>query len=93
MSRIVLKNFIMSKDGTCEIQISFLKELEKTFKGRVEFEYLNAKQNESQVSKYNIKEFPSIIIECDGKEKERFAGLTQQLFVKKALQKILSECR
>lgn len=93
MSRIVVKNFIASKDGTSNIQISLLKELEKSFRLRVEFEYLNAEGNESQVSKYKIRDLPTIIIECDGKEKERFVGLTQQLFLKKAIEKTLGECR
>ena len=92
MPRIVLKNFI-SNEGTSDIQISLLKELENTFRGRVEFEYLNVKENESQVSKYKIRELPTIIIECEGKERERFVGLTQQLFLKKAIEKALSECR
>jgi len=93
MSRIVVKNFIASKDGTSNIQISLLKELEKSFRLRVEFEYLNAEGNESQVSKYKIRDLPTIIIECDGKERERFIGLTQQLFLRKAIEKALSECK
>ena len=91
MPRIIVKNFILS-DGTSDLQISLLKELEKIFKKKVEFEYLNAKENESQVSKYRIREIPTIIIECDNKERERFVGLTQQLFLKKAIKKALSEC-
>jgi thioredoxin-like negative regulator of GroEL len=92
MPRIVIKNFI-SNDGTSDLQVSLLKELENIFSGRVEFEYLDAKENESQVSKYKIRDLPTIIIECNGKEKERFVGLTQQLFLKKAIEKILGECR
>jgi len=83
MPRLIIKNFI-SGDGTSDIQISFLKELENIFKRRVEFEHLNAKENESQVLKYKVRELPTIIIECNGKEKERFVGLTQQLFLRKA---------
>ena len=92
MSRIIVKNFI-SSDGTSDLQVSLIKELENTFKRKVEFEHLNVKENESQVSKYKIREIPTIIIECDGKEKERFVGLTQQLFLKKAIEKTLSECK
>jgi thioredoxin-like negative regulator of GroEL len=92
MPRIVLKNFI-SNDGTSDLQVTLVKELEFRFRGRVEFEYLNAKENESQVLKYKIKSLPTIIIECDGKERERFVGLTQQLFLKKAIDKTLSELR
>ncbi len=92
MPRVILKNFILN-DGTSNIQVSLLKDLENRFRGRVEFEYLNANDNESLVSKYKIKTYPTIIIECDSREKERFTGLTQQLFLKKALDKVLSECR
>jgi len=92
MPRLIIKNFI-SGDGTSDIQISFLKELENIFKRRVEFEHLNAKENESQVLKYKVRELPTIIIECNGKEKERFVGLTQQLFLRKAIENALSECK
>ncbi len=93
MPRIVIKNFISGKDGTSDLQISILKELEIIYRRKVEFEYLNAEGNESQVKKYRIRELPTIIIECDNKEKERFVGLTQQLFLKKAIEKILSRCK
>jgi thioredoxin-like negative regulator of GroEL len=93
MPRIIIKIFLSNDDETSHIQIPLLKELEVMFKGRVEFEYLNATENESQVLKYRIKDLPTIIIECDGKEKERFVGLTQQRFLKKAIEKNLSECR
>ncbi len=93
MSRIIVKCFIASKDATSSMQVSVLKDLESIFKGRVEFEYLNSNDNESQASKYRIKEIPTIIIEFEGRERERFSGLTQQRFLKKAIQKNLSECR
>lgn len=93
MIRVLVKNFLESNSGPSNVQISLVKELENRFRGRVEFEYLNAKENESQVSKYKIRELPTIIIECDGRERERFAGLTQQRFLKKAIEKNLSECR
>ena len=91
--RVAIKIFLSDDCETCKIQTPILKELEPRFRGRVEFEYLNIKDNESQVSKYRVKNLPAIIIECDGREKERFTGLTQQLFLKKALDGALSECR
>jgi thioredoxin-like negative regulator of GroEL len=93
MPKVLVKNFLDNNSGTSNLQISLLKELENRFRGRVEFEYLNAKENESQVTKYKIKELPIIIIECNGREMERFVGLTQQRFLKKAIEKVLSECR
>ena len=91
--RVAIKIFLSDDCETCKIQTPILKELEPRFRGRVEFEYLNIKDNESQVSKYRVKNLPVIIIECDGREKERFTGLTQQLFLKKALDGALSECK
>jgi len=93
MPRVIVKNFLSEDYGVCNIQVPLVKDLEKRFRGRVEFEYLSAKENESLVSKYKIKDYPTIIIECDGKEKERFVGLTQQLFLRRAIEKVLSECR
>lgn len=92
MPRVILKNFI-SDDEESSLQVTLIKELEIRFRGRVEFEYLKAKENESQVLKYKIVNLPTLIIECDGKERERFIGLTQQLFLKKAIDKALSEFR
>ena len=92
MPRVVVKNFI-SDEGTSDLQVSLSKEVEKTFKRKVEFEYLNVKDNQSQSSKYKITDLPTIIIECNGKERERFVGLTQELFLKKAIKKVLSECK
>jgi thioredoxin-like negative regulator of GroEL len=91
--RIAIKIFLSDGCETCNTQIPLVKELEPRFRGRVEFEYLNIKDNESQVSKYRISTLPAIIIECDGREKERFIGLTQQRFLKRALEKMLGECR
>ena len=91
--RVVIKVFLSDNNSTCNIQIPLIKELEPRFRGRIEFEYLNVKDNENMIAKYRIKDLPAIIIECDGKERERFVGLTQQLFLKKALDKALSEFR
>jgi len=93
MERIVLKSFWSRDSDLCNVQISIVKSVEELFKGRVMFESIKAEENQEIVSKYNIKEFPTIIIECDNQEKERFAGLTQELFLKRALKKILSERR
>jgi len=91
MEQTVLKNFWSYNSDLCNIQIPIVKNLEEVFKGRVIFESISAEENKEMVSKYNIKEFPTIIIECDGQERERFVGLTQELFLKRALKKILSE--
>ena len=91
MERILLKNFWSSNSGICNVQIPIVKNVQSIFGGRVAFEEINVDENKELVSKYNIREIPTIIIECDGRERERFIGLTQERFLKKALKKILSE--
>ncbi len=93
MQRITIKNFWSQDFEECQVQISLLKDLEKTFGSRVRFEYVNADENKNEVSEYNIKNFPTIVIECGDKERERFIGLTQERFLRKAIKKALSECR
>ena len=91
MERVILKNFWSLKSEICNIQIPIVKNVESVFGGRVSFEEINIDEHNELMSKYNIKEIPTIIIESDGQEKERFIGLTQEIFLKKALKKILSE--
>lgn len=93
MTRVIVKDFWSKNFEICNTQIELIKDLESTYRGRVEFQHLSANENESLVEKYRIKDYPTIIIECDGMEKERFVGLTQQLFLKRAIDRILSECR
>jgi len=91
MERISFKNFWSSTSDVCNIQIPIVKNVQSIFCSRVAFEEINVDENKELVSKYNIKEIPTIVIECDGRERERFVGLTQERFLKRALKKILSE--
>ena len=91
MERIVFKNFWSSNSDVCNVQIPIVKNVQNVFDGRVAFEEINVDVNKELVSKYKIKEIPTIIIESNGQEKERFVGLTQERFLKKALKKVLSE--
>lgn len=93
MQKITVKNFWSNHFEECQLQISLLKDLERMFTGRVKFEYINVDENKGEASKYRIKDFPTIIIECDERERERFIGLTQERFLKRAIQKTLSGCR
>jgi len=93
MQRLTVKNFWSHDFEECTVQISLLKDLEKTFGNRARFEYVNVDENKDEVTKYNIKNFPTIVIECGEKERERFIGLTQERFLRKAIKKALGECR
>ncbi len=93
MQKLIVKNFWSHDSGESNLQISLLKDLESLFKARVVFEHINVDENTQEAEKYNIKILPTIILEYGGKERERFNGLTQQLFLKRAIKRVLSEIR
>lgn len=92
MKKVTLKHFWSYDSEESNIQIQLIKDLERIFKERITFQSINAEENEEEVKKYGIKEFPSIVIECNGEERERFNGLTQELFLRKAIERALREC-
>lgn len=93
MARVIVKNFWSHDYDECNIQIPLIKDLKTHFLHRVLFEHINAEECPKDVEKYRVKDFPTIIIECDGKEMERFIGLTQQRFLRRAIERTLGECR
>lgn len=77
-------------DGTSLLQDSVLKEVKRAFRKRVEFIRIDPRENGEIIEKYGLKEFPSIVIKVDNKVKNVFSGLTQELFLRRALDKILN---
>ncbi|MCX8178892.1 MAG: thiol reductase thioredoxin [Candidatus Aenigmarchaeota archaeon] len=73
--------------GPSQIQKSIVNDLQKGLKN-VEFKIVDVKSDGEDISKYNIKEFPSIIIQSD-KDHMKFSGLTQQIFIERAIDKLL----
>jgi len=74
--------------GVSEIQVSIIKELQKKYK-KIEFSLIDGKNDGELNRKYNIKELPSIIIEDEGIVKARFSGLTQKIFLERALEQLI----
>lgn len=91
MTIITVLNFSDEKPSPCRIQDSLIEDLKPRFRGRVEFDRINVDENEEMKKKYSIKEVPTIVIEKEGKEIERFVGLTQQVFLKRAIERALNE--
>ncbi len=79
--------FYRNNSGSCLLQIQFIKNLEKNFKKQVEFKKIDVDKNKGSITKYQITEIPTVIIENDGKLKEKFSGLTQETFLKKAIER------
>lgn len=78
------------KEGmdSCNVQSSLIDDLESLFK-RVEFKKIDINTNKELAEEYGVNDVPTIIIERDGKEMDRFNGLTQELFLKRAIQRAL----
>ena len=75
-------------DGLSKLQNSIIKELQKQYKN-VDFSIVNATNDGELLSKYFVKELPSVIIEEDEAVKARFSGLTQQIFLERALKQLI----
>ncbi|MCD6226469.1 MAG: thioredoxin family protein [Candidatus Aenigmarchaeota archaeon] len=92
MTKIFFKFFSVN-DGVCQVQRDIIKELKSIFGMMIDFQEIDIRNNKEMKEKYKITSTPTIIISCREEEKERFVGLTQELFLKKAIQKISKECR
>ncbi|MBU5688198.1 MAG: thioredoxin family protein [Candidatus Aenigmarchaeota archaeon] len=79
--------YFLDNDGPSKLQEEIIKELQKEFKNVI---FLKVDINDSEVlNVYNVKEFPTLIIENDGSPKIKFSGLTQMLFIKRALNELI----
>ncbi|OGE08186.1 thioredoxin [Candidatus Curtissbacteria bacterium RIFCSPLOWO2_01_FULL_42_26] len=64
--------------GPCKFMEPMIEELEKEFKGKVEFEKINVDENQELTAKHGVMSIPTYIIEKDGQEVERIIGATQK---------------
>ena len=64
--------------GPCKFMEPMIEELEKEFKGKVEFEKINVDENQELTAKHGVMYIPTYIIEKDGQEVERIIGATQK---------------
>ena len=81
--------FYKEREAQSKIQEEFLRTIEALFKGKIEVERLDVGKNERTVKEYSVKEIPTIVIEKDGRVTDRFVGFTQELFLKRALERNL----
>jgi len=79
--------FYKEGDGPSKLQDELLKNIEYIMKKKVEVEKINMDENKRTVEQYGIKEVPSIVIEKDGSVTDKFSGLTQDLFLRRALER------
>ncbi len=89
--KIVIIYFYNDLLGPCKIQTPLIETVESEFERKAEFRKINVDKEKELVEKYKVNNAPTIVIECNGKERERFVGLTQELFLRRAIEKSLKE--
>jgi len=64
--------------GPCKFMEPIIDELEKEFKGKVDFEKINVDENQEMAAKYNVMSIPTYIFLKEDKEVDRIIGATQK---------------
>ncbi len=89
MSKLNVIYFFSNNSGPCRLQNEFISNLEKFFRD-INFKRIDVDADKAMPIKYQINEIPSIVIENNGSIKEKFSGLTQELFLKRAIERMLN---
>ena len=87
----MLKMLFFYKEGESQskIQEEFIRIIEVSFKGKLEVERLEIDKNQRTAKNYGVNDVPSIVIEKNGKVTDKFTGFTQELFLRRALERNL----
>ena len=75
---VTVKKFSAAWCGPCRVLAPMINEVKKQFTN-VKFEEYDIDEYTEQVEKYNIKSVPTVIIEKNGLETERFVGLSSKI--------------
>lgn len=85
--KITVKDYYATWCGPCNMQAPIMEELEKEMKG-IKFEKINIDEEQDKAGEAGVMSIPTIVIEKDGKEVNRFVGLTNKEELKKAIAKV-----
>lgn len=72
----------------CKLQLPIIEKLEKKYK-KVKFEKIDIDSDREMAMKFGIRAVPTVIVEKDGKEVNRFVGVTAEKELIKALDKVI----
>jgi thioredoxin-like negative regulator of GroEL len=81
--------FFSKRPGPCVLQNVIVDNIQKIFRD-LEIQRVDFDSEKEIAKKYNIPEAPSIILEKGGRELTRFLGLTQETFLKRAIENNLT---
>ena len=71
--------------GPCRTMVPVIQALEKEYEGKAEIRAINVDREREVASKYNIYVVPTLILEKDGVEIQRWLGVTSKEELKAAL--------
>lgn len=73
--------------GPCVAMKPVLEELEKELAGKVEIKKIDVDEHQDEASKYGVMSIPTYLILKDGKEVDRFVGVTSKEAIKNKISK------
>lgn len=89
MSKPILMDFFADWCGPCRMQTPIIDALEKDFQNRVEFKKVNVDKDSDLASKKGIFVVPTLVLEKDGVELQKWMGVTSKDELIKALNEAL----
>ena len=78
MAKPILMDFYADWCGPCRIQGPILEEIKVAFEGKAEIKKINVDKENDLASKYGIFVVPTLILEKDGKELNKWTGVTSK---------------
>ena len=76
---LVVKKFYGDFCQPCKALNPLFTELKSTYSGQVSFQDINIEEDDNSVQKYGVRSVPTVVIEKNGTEVQRFVGLYSKL--------------
>jgi len=89
MAKLILMDFYADWCGPCKMQGPIFEDLAKDFNDKVEFRKINVDKEGDLAVEKGIMVVPSIILEKDGVEVQKWMGVTSREELIKAINKAL----
>ena len=78
MAKPILMDFYADWCGPCRMQGPILEEIKVAFEGKAEIKKINVDKENDLATKYGIFVVPTLILEKDGKEVNKWTGVTSK---------------
>ena len=78
MAKPILMDFYADWCGPCRMQGPILDEIKVAFEGKAEIKKINVDKENDLASKYGVFVVPTLVLEKDGKELNKWMGVTSK---------------